>query len=41
LEQLGLDFARAIVGHHDDETTTRYYAKEDKARCMQVARAMG
>jgi len=41
LENFSMEHAQAVLGHTDKATTARFYAKADRARSMEVARAMG
>lgn len=41
LENFSMEHAQAVLGHSNKETTARFYAKQDRARSMEVARAMG
>jgi hypothetical protein len=41
LQAFSIEHAAAVLGHTDKETTARFYAKADRARSIEVARASG
>lgn len=41
LQAFSIEHAQAVLGHSDKETTARFYARADRARSIEVARASG